>query len=369
LACNAVPDPGPDELLFLKEAVMIRLTPELFADLDGTIGGLRRALQNAIELEHSTIPPYLYALYSIKPGSNPDVAGLIKSIVVQEMLHMALDCNVLNAISGEPDIDNPAFIPRYPGPLPGGVEGDLTVGLAPLSKQLIKDCFMVIEEPENPRHFPVLTLAAGARPETIGQFYAEIVRQLKDLSAQGNVFTGDPRRRLTTRFGPLQTIHVHDLDTSVEAINLIVEQGEGTRTSPLDSEHQPAHYYRYAEIYYGKMLIPNPDQSPGAPEFVYGGHNIGFDPAGIWPVITNPGPDIYPPGSKARNLNDTFNYTYTSLLKSLQLVFNGQTDRLGPAIGLMESMKEQALTMMSTPTVPGQTAGPTFVYTPVNPQV
>jgi hypothetical protein len=348
---------------------MIRLKAELFADLDGTIEGLRRALQNAIELEHATIPPYLYALYSIKPGANLEVAGLIKSIVSQEMLHMALDCNVLNAIHGCPRIDDPCFLPKYPGPLPGGVESDLTVPLAPLSKQLIKDVFMVIEEPEDPLHFPVLTLAAGAKPpETIGQFYAGIIQQLKDLSAKSNIFTGDPQRQLTTGFGPLQTIHVHDLATSIEAINLIVEQGEGTKTSPLDPEHQPAHYYRYAEIYYGKMLIPNPDHSPGAPEFVYGGHKIEFDTAGIWPVVTNPSEATYPPGSKARNLNDTFNYTYTALLKSLDLVFNGQPDRLGPAIGLMESMKEQALTMMSTTTVPGQTAGPTFVYAPVNPQ-
>jgi hypothetical protein len=86
----------------------------------------------------------------------------------------------------------------------------------------------------------------------------------------------------------------------------------------------------------------------------------------VWPVITNPNRTSYPDGSKARNLNETFNYTYTSLLKSMQLTFGGQPDRLGPAIGLMESMKEQALVMMATETVPGQTAGPSFEYTPVN---
>jgi len=350
---------------------MIRLKPELFADLNGTLDGLKSALQNAIELEHSTIPPYLYALYSIKPGENLEVAGLIKGIVIQEMLHMALDCNILNAIGGAPDIDTPCFIPNYPGPLPGGVEAQLSVGLAPLTKQLVNDVFMVIEEPEDPLHFPVLELAAveGKPPETIGQFYAGIVQQLKQLSAEGNIFTGDPRRQLTTGFGTLQQIHVHDLASAISAIGLIVEQGEGTHTSPLDPEHQPAHYYRYAEIYYGKKLIPNPDHTPGAPPYVYGGHSIEFNPAGIWPVVSNPSLQPYAPGSKAANLNDTFNYTYTALLKSLHLVFNGEPDRLGPAIGLMESMKEQALTMMSTVIVPGQTAGPTFQYTPVNPQV
>jgi Ferritin-like len=348
---------------------MIRLKPELFRDLNGTLAGLRSALQNAIELEHATIPPYLYALYSIKPGANREVAGLIKSVVLQEMLHMSLDCNILNAIGGEPAIDDPCFVPKYPGPLPGGVESDLIVPLAPLSKQLLSEVFMVIEEPEDPLHFPVTrNFAAPVQgQETIGEFYAGIIEQLKLLSAEGNIFVGDPRRQLTTGFKPLQIIDVHDLDSAIEAIDLIVEQGEGTRTSPLGPGHALAHYYRYSEIYYGKKLIPDPDFSPGAPDYVYGGHNIRFDPCDIWPVITNPQRDTYQPGSKLRNLNDTFNYTYTSLLKSLQMVFSGEPDRLGPAIELMISMEEQAITMMSMPIVPGLTAGPTFDYTPAKP--
>jgi hypothetical protein len=343
---------------------MIRLKSELFATLNGTVEGLRCALQKAIELEHATIPPYLYALYSLKPGSNLEIAGTIKSIVLQEMLHMSLDCNILNAIDGAPKIDDPSFIPKYPGPLPGGVESELTVTLAPFSKQQVKDVFMVIEEPEDILKFPVRNFAAmpPEKQETIGQFYGKIIEQIEYLTDA--IFTGDPKKQLTNGFKPLQTIHIHNVATAVEAINLIVEQGEGTTTSPLDPEHQPAHYYRFAEIYNGRKLVRNPDTKPGAPEFIYGGHKIDFDPAGVWPVITSPAG--YPPGSKALHLNETFNYTYTALLKAMQLVFNGQPDRLGAAIGLMESMKEQALVMMSTSTGPGQTAGPTFQYTPVN---
>jgi hypothetical protein len=344
---------------------MIRLKSELFADLDGSVEGVRRALQNAIELEHATIPPYLYALYSLKPGTNLEIAGLIKTIVSQEMLHMALDCNILNAIRGTPKIDDPRFLPKYPGPLPGGVESDLIVPLAPFSKQLVHDTFMVIEEPEDPLHFPVLKaeLAGAATPETIGQFYAKIADQIGRLPEKD--FASD-RNQLTTGFKPLQEIQVRDCASAIAAIHLIVEQGEGTTTSPLDPEHEPAHYYRFAEIYNGRKLIANPDTQPCAPPYVYGGHKIEFDPAGVWPVITNPSGASYPAGSKTANLNRTFNYTYTSLLKSLHLVFNGEPDRLGPAIGLMESMKEQAQVLMSTETVPGQTAGPSFEYTPVN---
>ena len=98
---------------------MIQIKAEAFACLNGTIEGLRKALQTAIELEHSTIPPYLYALYSLKPGTNGEIGRLLLSVIQQEMLHMALDCNILNAINGSPDIDKPHFIPKYPGPLPG----------------------------------------------------------------------------------------------------------------------------------------------------------------------------------------------------------------------------------------------------------
>ena len=49
---------------------MITLKAELFQDLNGTVKGLQSALQNAIELEHATIPPYLYALYSIRQNTN-----------------------------------------------------------------------------------------------------------------------------------------------------------------------------------------------------------------------------------------------------------------------------------------------------------
>ena len=61
------------------------------APLVGTITSLeslREHLQWAIELEHSTIPPYLCALYSIEPGRNLEAVEVISSVVVEEMLHL-----------------------------------------------------------------------------------------------------------------------------------------------------------------------------------------------------------------------------------------------------------------------------------------
>lgn len=324
---------------------------------------LKHKLQTAIELEHATIPPYLYALYSIKENCNLEVAGLIRSIVIQEMLHMSLDCNVLNAIGGSPKIDDPHFIPSYPGNLPGSVEDSLIVPLAPLSKQLVHDVFMVIEEPEQ-------TVDGTIPPpdgETIGQFYQHIKDEIIALGKKGNIFTGDPARQLVTGFPELQNGGVTDEASALAAIDLIVEQGEGSATSPLDPEHELAHYYRYAEIYHGRKLIANPDTGPApVPPWVFKGHPITFDPAGVYPVISNPGADSYAGLPRLRDLNHTFNVGYSDLLRKLHQVFNGRPDWLGPALLGMQSLKYQARLLMSQEVVPGLTAGPSFEYVPAS---
>src|SRR5262252_6754093 len=113
---------------------MIRLRPETAGLLHaGDVAAVQASLQAAIELEHATIPPYLYALYSLMPGINSAAAGIIESVVTEEMLHLTLAANILNAIGGSPVLDSPAFIPHYPSPLPGSVENELVVGLTPCS--------------------------------------------------------------------------------------------------------------------------------------------------------------------------------------------------------------------------------------------
>jgi hypothetical protein len=341
---------------------MIKLKPELFAALD-TQDGLLNGLQQAIELEHATIPTYLYALYSIKPGSNKTIEELIRSIVIQEMLHMGLACNILNAIGGSPVIDRPEFVPQYPGPLPGAVESELIVPLARFSLDLVKNVFMVIEEPETPLNFPVEAFAA-APPQTIGQFYHAMKQQI--IERGQSIFVGDPAKQV-----PNELIQVTNVDSAIRAIETIVEQGEGTTKSPLSGDgSEIAHYYRFAEIYHGKKLIPNPNAPPDASDdqkFVYGGDPIPFDPNGVLPVIENPKAAHYPAGSPARLACDTFNSTYTSILKTLHVAFNGSPDRLGHAKGLMFTLSGQATDLMAIDLGNGTNAGPSFEYRPDSP--
>jgi Ferritin-like len=352
---SAASTPSPPRRVLLTPA-LVRAAPR---DHDARLALLRRKLQLAIELEHSTIPPYLYALYSIKDGSNLEIAGLMLSIIKQEMLHMALDCNLLNAIGGAPKIDHPRFVPHYPGPLPGGVESGLIVPLAPLSKQVVHDVFMVIESPDE-------TLD-GEPPSkegvTIGDFYRHIAEEITALSRKKKIFTGDPAKQVRTGFAALQNAGVVDLPSALLAIDTIVDQGEGTRTSPLEVDHELAHYYKYAEIYEGRKLIPNPDPvAAKKTPWVFKGHPIAFDPAGVFPVIVNPSADSYAGLPRLLDLNRTFNAGYSDLLRKLHLVFNGHPDWLGPALLIMQQLKAQAQLLMAQEVVPGQTAGPTFDY-------
>ena len=91
------------------------------------------------------------------------------------------------------------------------------------------------------------------------------------------------------------------------------------------------------------------------------------DLTGVYPVPTNPKRSLYPDGTAARIAFDTFNYTYTSLLKTLHAVFNGQAVKLRAAIGLMMSLKAQAKDMMSGTPNPQHFVGPSFEYQPTNP--
>ena len=62
---------------------------------------LRRHLQWAVEVEHATIPPYEYAMWSIVDRESA-AATSIKYVVREEMLHAALAANLLTAVGGRP---------------------------------------------------------------------------------------------------------------------------------------------------------------------------------------------------------------------------------------------------------------------------
>lgn len=330
-----------------------------------TVEDLRIALGNAMQLELSTIPPYLTALYSIRDGFNATIASNIRTIAVQEMLHLSLAGNILNAVAGRPDF--PSIVPHYPGPLPMGI-GDkpghpFIVPLKKLSHDVVKNVFMVIEEPENPIEFPEkkVAMAAALQPEyhTIGEFY-EAVKEL--IERLGNrIFTGKPRRQVTGWFGPHQLFPVDNVRTAKAAIDIIVTQGEGTPTSPAGGPSGLAHYYRFEEISRGQTLTRD---LPDPPFYSWGPPPIVLDEKdGVWPMLDNPPEVKLPPGSQVELASQQCDETFSALIDGLQMTFDGRPKHLDASIGLMYSLRLQAQKLMSMP-VPDTdgNAGPRFLY-------
>lgn len=110
-------------------------------------------LQLALGVELAVLPPYLYALWSIKSadeGASPpalEAARSIRAVVYEEMLHAGLVANILNALGKPPDLLE--HLVDYPGPLPGHAAlppHGYVVGLGPLSTDTI-DTFLKIERP------------------------------------------------------------------------------------------------------------------------------------------------------------------------------------------------------------------------------
>jgi hypothetical protein len=338
---------------------MIRIRPDVSALLEARdTAAVTTALQFALELEHATIPPYLYAMWSLGSGTNSDLAGIFDDIIGEEMRHMAMVANIINALGATPVVDSESVIPHYPGVLPGSVESGLKVGLAPFSPDLVQNTFMVIEQPEHPLEFHALAADAD-EPMTIGQFYGKISKAIADLG--DGALSSQPRNQITGSMVS-NVVVVTNVDTATHAIDMIVEQGEGTAKSPSEVfGDQLAHFYRFTEIVHGRKLVPNPDAGPDTPpdqQLVFGNDLIPFAPAEVLAAPVNPTADTYPEGSPARRACDDFNATYTGMLKSLQLVFNGQSNQFSAARRAMFLLGPKATAMMAL-TPP---AGPTFEW-------
>jgi Ferritin-like len=347
------------------------------------------SLQSATELEHSTIPPYLTALYSIKtePDRNIQARIILSSIVQEEMLHMTIACNLLNAIGGAPKIATPGFIPLYPGPLPMHVHEALTVGLRKATRGLIYNVFMTLEEPEVPLKLTVKNIKPQPLPAladaqlamraahaegyaTIGKFYAAIKEKIGELG-DGIFKESNPQVLKVPGFSSQDLFAVTNVKTASDAIDIIVDQGEGTKTSPYYKPNKVAHYYRLAQIVYGRKLVPDNTE---VPPYSYSGTEVPLDPAEVWNLYPDAKSVDYKPGSAARKLVDQFNYYYTSLLQTLDSSFNGHPEMITTAIKMMDdstdpnNLRGLAQAIVQTP-VDGTdfTAAPTFEYNTVKP--
>lgn len=314
---------------------------------------LKQALQAALQLELATIPPYLCALWSISDTTSP-VRDLITGVVLEEMLHMGLACNMLNTIGGSPKINTPEAVPRYPGPLPGRVRPGLIIPLKGLTKDGIINIFLEIEKPEGPpivmdpaegfRAAP-LDIDLGQEFATIGAFYGAVLEAFQALPPG----TINGERQLTAAFSTgVQLFTIRTLKDVETAIGEIRQQGEGTPLSPFSSESGPlAHYYRFSEIVEGRKLI---ETSPG--HFRYAGDDIPFP--STYPMAETP-PEGYLESTE-------FDRLFTHLLNSLQVAWEtGDQKKLSQGIGAMFRLEGEATRLMQIPRPDGAgNLGPCF---------
>ncbi|KAJ8518389.1 hypothetical protein ONZ45_g4533 [Pleurotus djamor] len=214
-----------------------------------TVENLREHLQLALMVELSTIPLYLYGVYSVAP-KDPTARGVISSVVVEEMLHLALAGNTLKAVGGNPTLYPKKglleYWPKYPMNMAGHADPPVVLNLRKPDRNQVLT-YLHVELPQ----------AVGAAPQpnqysTLGQFYKAIEDALANLTpSDPNLFdpasakfqfSSDDGIYDEEKSGGL--VQVVDLETAINALQIIVEQGEGLNGSPDDRDpSELAHFF------------------------------------------------------------------------------------------------------------------------------
>lgn len=359
---------------------------------------LRAHLQYAIGIELTTIPAYLCALYSIQEGENTAAVETIQSVVLEEMLHMALAANVLNAIGGIPstgpvDGVGPSPVPVYPTKVPF-IARIPEIHLARFAPATL-DVFIAIELPGG-ADVPSED-EGGDDYDSIGAFYGAIETGLRELATE-KVFAEARRTRAGCQLlpehyygGAGRLIEVGDLESALAAIDEIVREGEGAPEEILsqtiadhvtpdvtaveltgvpvaysvdDLDRLPfdwkmySHYARFKEIRAGRHYLPTQlvSEQPA-------GDILPIDWSAVLPMATDPSSAAFE-GTPAHALMTSCNRTYTKLVDMLYASFNGAPETLATAVHVMYQLKYEATALMNVPSPldPATTLGPPFEY-------
>lgn len=339
-------------------------------------------LCEAAEIEHAICCQYLFAAFSLKDDLDEGLTEkqlamarswrrTILEIASQEMLHMATVNNLLAALGAAPRVGRPN-LPRQGRHYPPGVQ----FAFVPFNEQALRH-FLYLERPEginlpDAEGFESLHEAEPImnqedivpRPQnfsTIGHLYRSIengFRRLVERHGEEWVFIGDHRsqaRPETFRWPEL--IPVHDLASALDAVEVVVEQGEGPR-----GQWKDAHYGRLLVILGEYLTIKREDPSfePARPVMAATCRH---------PVDARESPLIGDAATAA--VMDVFNVSYEVLLFLLARYFahghetDEQLETLADvAVELMITVIRpigQTVTKMPVgPEYPGMNAGPSF---------
>lgn len=313
---------------------------------------IKSALQIAIELEHSTLPLYLSSMFSHEVQNYPSY-NLFRSIVMEEMVHMAIACNTLAAIGGTPKIKdlNPDF-PRMG--LPGNAEPDVEAVVAKLTKTQLKN-FLRIEMPDfllpdayKTEEYPTIAKLYNSIQDAIKANADEVRAAMKKGGTSNQV--GDDIGFTTITYvegeDPLPQIYA--------GFNEIIEQGEGSPNNTLyageSSQGELSHYGRFAEIQYGHQFQEPVGEKEVTKENIdefFKGHQVVFPEIVNTLVIPKDGYDkilqLDPAGAEVETHLKGFDDAYTKIMTDLEKMWNGPKDEswpsFGAAVGTMSEMR------------------------------
>lgn len=303
---------------------------------------LKTTLQVAIELEHSTLPLYLAAMFSLRT-QNYTAYNLIRSIAMEEMVHMAIATNMLAAIGGTPQLKslNPGFPSKG---LPGGAEPDLDAVLGKVSKPQLKN-FLRIEMPDfllpdeyRDEKYPTISALYDAIKGAIETNADEVRSAIKTGGTSNQVGDDIGFTTITYKEGE------DPLDQLYAGIEEILEQGEGATSRTLHagpaSEGEPSHYCRFAELYFGHRYQeprePIELNRETEPQF-FQGYEIPFPDVANTLMVPKDGYEEIlkkdPDGAKVKESLLKFDQNYTSIMDDLDAMWNGPEDQSWPTFG------------------------------------
>jgi hypothetical protein len=336
----------------------------------------------AAELEHALMCEYLFAAFSLKRSVDEGLTedqlaaverwrSVILGVAKQEMLHLAINCNLVSSLGASPHLSRPN-LPQPARHYPPGV----CLVLLPFSEQTLRH-FAYLERPEGMEFDDAEGLAAwnsavavtGAEEiaphlqefATVGHLYRAIeagFRHLADKMGEDRLFVVPAASQAAgDLFGWPQLQPITSVDAAVRSIETIVEQGEGPR-----GDWRNAHFGRFLGVLdeYLAMQKANPGieiARPVLPALVRlpeGGQAV--------ELITDPATVM---------IADLANIGYEVLLQLLYRLLSrvDESDeqlRVLSNVGVrlmfdvIEPLGEVLTTLPVGPEHPGRTAGPTF---------
>lgn len=329
---------------------------------------LLHLLAEAAEVEHTLMCSYLYAAFSLKRAGEPGVSQVqgealerwrtaIIDVAVEEMGHLVIVANLTVAVGGRPHFGRPAF-PVAPGYFPSGV----AVRLTRFDAETLEH-FILLERPQGMEGEDGASFVQGdyvreqARPglmpsaqdyATIGHLYDAIRANLRVLDKRlgsETVFLGGAAGQVGPEVMELEGVRpIACLADAERAIDVVVEQGEGSTTGREDS-----HYRSFLKIRdeLDQLTSSDPDFMPAWP--------VAESPVLRRP--TEPEGRVYVDAPEAARLLDFACATYGLLLRCLvqsfgrtgTAAFDEQKVLVSAAIGLMHVLGDASTRLARLP--------------------